>query len=127
MRENDITILDMEASIEHLSRGTLRNVDTLLLVTEPYYRSLETLGRMIPLARELGIKHAFAIANKVRSQRDEEAIRHYCAERDIEVIAVLPFDEAVHDADQDGIPVLDADAHSAYVTNVEQLAKKLLE
>ncbi len=126
MQENDITILDMEASIEHLSRGTLRNVDTLLLVTEPYYRSLETLGRMIPLARELGIKQAFAVANKVRSQRDEEAIRRYCAERDIEVIAVLPFDEAVHDADQDGLPVLDAGPHSAYVTNVELLAEKLL-
>lgn len=126
VRENDITVLDMEASIEHLSRGTLRNVDTLLLVTEPYYRSLETLGRMIPLVRELGIKHAFAVANKVRSKRDEEAIRRYCTERGIEVIAVLPFDEAVHDADQDGIPVLDAGPRSAYVTNVERLAEKLL-
>ena len=124
--ENDVTILDMEASIEHLSRGTVRNVDTLLLVTEPYYRSLETLGRMAPLVQELGIKHVFAFANKVRSKRDEEAIRHYCAERGIDVIAVLPFDEAVHDADQEGIPVLDADGHSAYVTEVGHLVENLL-
>ena len=73
MQGNDITVLDMEASIEHLSRGTLRHVDILLLITEPYYRSLETLGRMVPLARELGIKQMYVLANKVRGSRDEEA------------------------------------------------------
>ena len=41
-RPDDITILDMEASIEHVNRGTIANVDVLLVVTEPYYRSLET-------------------------------------------------------------------------------------
>src|SRR5437763_16097885 len=38
----DATILDMEASLEHLARGTVRHADVLLVVTEPYYRSLET-------------------------------------------------------------------------------------
>ena len=41
-RPDDVTVLDMEASIEHLTRGTVRNTDVLLVVTEPYYRSLET-------------------------------------------------------------------------------------
>lgn len=116
----------MEASIEHLSRGTLRNVDTLLMITEPYYRSLETLGRMVPLARELGIPHIYAVANKVRSSHDTEAIRRYCAERDIEVIAVLPFDDRVLDADVAGRPVLDANPTSAYVKDVENLVEHLL-
>lgn len=123
---NDITVLDMEASIEHLSRGTLRHVDTLLLITEPYYRSLETLGRMVPLAQDLGIKKMYVVANKVRGSRDEEAIRRYCAERGIEIIAVLPFDEEVLDADQLGVPILDRYPESAYVTEVEQLQEKLL-
>ena len=125
MRENDITLLDMEASIEHLSRGTLRHVDILLLITEPYYRSLETVGRMIPLARELGIKHIYVVANKVRGPRDKEAIRRYCAERELEVIAALPFDEEVLEADQAGVPVLDANAEAAYVKVVEQLMDRL--
>src|SRR5437762_2621239 len=47
---DDVTVLDMEASIEHLTRGTVRNVDVLLVVTEPYYRSLETMGRTAPHA-----------------------------------------------------------------------------
>ena len=51
---DEITVLDMEASIEHLTRGTVRNVDVLLVITEPYYRSLETTGRVVPLARSSG-------------------------------------------------------------------------
>ncbi|MDQ4130553.1 MAG: AAA family ATPase [Actinomycetota bacterium] len=50
-----LTIVDLEASPEHLSRGTARHVDALLLVTEPYYRSLETVRRLASLASELPI------------------------------------------------------------------------
>ncbi len=88
---DQLTIVDMEASIEHMSRGTVRHTDTMLIVTEPYYRSLETTGRTANLARGLGIKQVYVVANKVRSPQDEEAIRHYCTERDLEIIAVLPF------------------------------------
>jgi CO dehydrogenase maturation factor len=121
-----LTIVDMEASVEHMSRGTIRHTDLLLIVTEPYYRSLETTGRAAGLARELGIKQIYAVANKVRSPRDEEAIRRYCAERDLEVVAVLPFDEAVLEADQSGSPVLDRQPDAAYVTIVDQLRVRLL-
>jgi len=48
-------VLDMEAGVEHLSRGTTRNTDTLLVVAEPYYKSLETAARVAALGRELGI------------------------------------------------------------------------
>jgi len=124
-REKDIMMLDMEASIEHLSRGTLRHVDILLLITEPYYRSLETLGRMAPLARELGIKHIYVVANKVRGPRDKEAIRRYCAERELEMLAELPFDESVLEADQAGVPVLDAHPEAPYVKVVERFVDRL--
>ncbi len=125
VQENDITVLDTEASIEHLSRGTVRHVDTLLLITEPYYRSLETLGRMVPLAQDLGIKQLYVVANKVRGPRDEEAIRRYCAERGLEIIAVIPFDEEVLEADQFGIPILDRHPEAAYVREVERLLERL--
>jgi CO dehydrogenase nickel-insertion accessory protein CooC1 len=66
------------------------------------------------------------VANKVRSPRDEEAIRRYCAERELEVIAVLPFDEAVLEADQSGTPILDRQPDANYVTVVDQLHTRLL-
>ncbi len=102
-----MTITDMEASIEHMSRATVRHVDAMLMVTEPYFRSLETVGRMAPLARELGIGHVWAVANKVRSARDEEIIRSYCAEHGVELGAVVPWDEAIQEADREGRALMD--------------------
>lgn len=90
----------MEASIEHLSRGTLRDVETLLIVTEPYFRALETLGRTAPLARDLGIPRMYVVANKVRSERDEAAIREYSTRLGMDVLGVVPFDEAAQEADR---------------------------
>lgn len=117
-----MTITDMEASIEHMSRGTIRHVDAMIMVTEPYFRSLETVGRMAPLARELGIKHVWAVANKVRSPRDEEIIRSYCAERGVELGAVVPWDEAIQEADREGRALMDYDPAAPAVRAVEEIA-----
>ena len=124
-QEGQFTVLDMEASVEHMGRGTPRYADVLLMVTEPYYRSLETTGRLAPLARDIEVKQMYVVANKVRGARDEEAIRRYCAERGLDVLAALPFDEEVLEAESSGIPILDVDAGSAYVRVVEQLLDRL--
>ncbi|MBI3966212.1 MAG: hypothetical protein HY329_11320 [Chloroflexi bacterium] len=126
-RPRDVTVLDMEASIEHLTRGTVRNVDALLVVTEPYFRSLETSGRVIPLARELGLERVWIVANKVRSDRDEAAIREYCARRGFEVVGLVPFDEAVGEADLRGQSLIDYQAAASAVRAVEQLADLLTD
>jgi len=120
-----VTVTDMEASIEHMSRGTIRHVDAMLIVTEPYFRSLETVGRIAPLARELGIEHLWAVANKVRSPRDEEIIRSYCAERGIEVGGVVPWDEAVQEADREGRALMDYEPTAPAVVAVEGIADLL--
>jgi len=106
-RPDDVTILDTEASIEHMTRGTVRTSDAVLLVTEPYFRSLETTGRLAPLAHELGIPHVWAVANKVRTSADEAAVREYCARHSIELLAVVPFDPRVTEADNAGVSALD--------------------
>ena len=111
----DITVMDMEASIEHMSRGTVRYVDALLVVLEPYYRSMETAGRTVPLARELGIKRIYGIGNKLRSLEDGEAIAAYCRNHDLELIAKIPFDESVVEADRLGRAVIDYDVTAPIV------------
>ncbi|HEU5315571.1 MAG TPA: hypothetical protein VFX49_05635 [Chloroflexota bacterium] len=121
----EVTVVDMEASIEHLSRGTLRHVEGLLIVTEPYFRALETAGRTVRYARELGIPDIYAVANKVRSPEDERAIREYCAGQDLPVLGVVPFDEAVTEADRAGEAVLDAAPDCAAVAAVARLAAEL--
>jgi CO dehydrogenase maturation factor len=126
-RPDDITIVDMEASIEHLTRGTVRTVDVLLLVAEPYYRSLQTLGRMDPLAKELGIPHVVAVANKVRNERDEAAIREYAQQHGVELVGVVPFDEAISEADHGGRALIDHDPDAASVQVLTEVARRLLD
>lgn len=124
---DDITIMDMEASLEHLSRGTVRHVDVLLIVTEPYYRSLETARRTLPLARGLGINHIYAVVNKYRTKEDEKAVTEFCKNNDLEIIAKIPFDENVTQADLEGKSLYDFNSESPVVKEVEKLAAELPE
>lgn len=94
-----VTVVDMEAGLEHLSRGTDRHVDMLLLVTEPYFKALETARRAAELARELGIPRIIAVANKFRSEDDLSAIRDYAAKHGLEVVGEIPYDEEIQRAD----------------------------
>ncbi|MBA3234665.1 MAG: AAA family ATPase [Chloroflexi bacterium] len=123
----DVTILDTEASIEHLSRGTVRNVDALLVVTEPYYRSLETAGRVVPLAHELGLPAVWVVANKVRNDQDREAILQYGASRGFEIIAAIPYDAQVGEADLLGLSVIDHAPAAATVAAIGALGEDIAQ
>lgn len=123
---DQITVLDMEASIEHLTRGTVRNVDVLLVVTEPYYRSLETTGRVVPLARELGLTNVWVVANKVRSERDRAAIAEYCARHDFDIVGVVPFDPQVTEADNEGRALIDYAPTTPAVKAVASIVESVL-
>lgn len=101
-----LTIVDLEASPEHLSRGTARHVDALLLVTEPYYRSLETVRRLAALAAELPIPYVTVVANKVRSQADSEAVAAFCNHHGLDLAGVVPWSDQVVQADLDGVPAI---------------------
>ena len=120
--ENEVTLLDMEASIEHLSRSTPQGAETLLVVVEPYYRALETAGRIVPLARDLGIPNLLAIANKVRDAEDERVIRDYCRSHQLELAAEIPYDEAVRDADRRGRALIDHAPEADSVKAMRSLA-----
>src|SRR5438552_15094240 len=89
---NVITVIDMEAGLEHLSRGTDRHVDTLLVVAEPYFKALETARRCVELGRELKIPRVAAVANKFRRADDLQAVRKYAYAYEIPLIDDVPFD-----------------------------------
>lgn len=122
---SDVNVLDMEASIEHLSRGTPGEVDRLLVVVEPYYRALETAGRIAPLARELGIPSVLAIANKIRDEEDARLIRDYCRAHGLELAIELAFDEDVRNADRQGRSLIDVAPDATTVRAVRELAHAL--
>jgi CO dehydrogenase maturation factor len=90
LRSREHVVVDMEAGIEHLGRGTAEGVDELLVVVEPGWASLETAARVAAMARELGIGRIHAVANKVSGEGDEEFIRSRLA--DPPLYGVLPLD-----------------------------------
>jgi CO dehydrogenase maturation factor len=122
-----VSVLDLEASPEHLSRGTTRHVDALLLVVEPYYRSYETARRMALLAAELPIPRVGVVANKLRSREDRDAISEFCDRHGLELVATLPWSDRVLDADRAGRPLIDYDPEGPVVTAVAELADDLLK
>ena len=125
--DNTISILDLEASPEHLSRGTTRHVDALLLVVEPYYRSFETAKRMAALAAELPIPRVGVVANKLRSPDDASAIAEYCERHGLTLEGELPWSTMVLDADKAEIPLIDFDPASPVIAAVSKLTDKLLQ
>ena len=119
---DDMTVVDMEAGLEHLSRGTTRASDTMLVVTEPYFKSLETARRAYELAKELGIPRVFVVANKSRGPRDEEAIRTFCERNHLDLLAAVSFDDTVLEAELGGAAVLDVNAQASSVMQIQRLA-----
>jgi len=116
------TITDMEAGLEHLKRGTARNVDLMLIVAEPYYRSLEAAMRTHKLCEELAIPFIRVVANKVRNDEDRLAIESFCAQHGMDIIGVVPLDEAMMEAEREAKSPFDFAPDGAGVTGIRYLA-----
>jgi CO dehydrogenase maturation factor len=103
---DEIVIVDMEAGIEHLTRGTAEGVDAFIVVVEPGQRSIQTATAVKDLAAGLGIKKVFALANKVRKEQDVSFIKNSLP--DIELLGSLSFNESIMDSDISGLPSYEA-------------------
>lgn len=125
--ERKATMLDMGATPEPFSRGTLRPIDVMLLVAEPYYKSLEAVVRMDRLARDLGIKQVKIVANKVKDKEHEQAIEEICRNNGLELLKMLPYNEFFLSADFKGVSPIDLDGESQGIAEIEDLAEKVEE
>jgi CO dehydrogenase maturation factor len=105
LEDVDLTLVDMEAGLEHLSRagGTLAHADLLLVVCEPTRKSVLTAVRTAALAGELGIPQVLAVGNKARTAEDREFLRGALAAEGVPLIAVLPYDDGVAEQDRAGV------------------------
>ena len=103
---NEVVILDMEAGIEHLGRGTAGAVDAFVIVVEPVRRSLDTALRIHKLATDIGVTRFLLVGNKVKDADDLQFIQTYCV--DLPVAGHFPIDDRVSEADRAGVAVFDA-------------------
>ena len=121
-----VVVADMQAGLEHLSwaGGTLRHVDLLLVVVEPTAKTLMTADRAHRLAVDLGIPEVGFVGNRA-SGGDRPRLEAFAAERGAKLMALIPDDDAVRQADRVGKCVLDTAPTSASVLAIEGLADRL--
>lgn len=102
VERDEVVVLDMEAGIEHLTRGTAESVDAFVVVVEPGQRSIQTARTVSALARDLGVRKVFVAANKVRSAGDVDYIKKGIG--DMELVGALSFDPSIVEADMKALP-----------------------
>lgn len=123
-----VTIVDMPAGLEYF--GVINHVDVMLVVVAPATTALETLRTMDLYARhELDVSDVRVVANDVRSDRDLAFVEAFCADHefDLDVVAVVPHDEAIRRAEFEGVAPIDYDESSTGVSAIRSLAGDLVE
>ncbi|CAN5525053.1 hypothetical protein BH20ACT18_BH20ACT18_09100 [soil metagenome] len=126
-QDDEICILDTEASPEHLSRGTAQYADAMLCIVEPYYKSLETGRRMAVLGRDLGLERVALVANKVRDERELEAVRKFAETYDLEIAGIIPFDEQMPGAERAEASPVDFAPDTKAVVAIGAMARSVAE
>jgi len=121
LARDEVVVMDMEAGIEHLGRATAKAVDKLIVVVEPGRRSIDTAEHIRKLASEINLNAVSVVGNKIRSAKDEEFLRTHL--NDLEFLGFLPYDDALIEADLDGVSPFDVD--STAKTQVADMIAKL--
>lgn len=121
LKVDEVVILDMEAGVEHLTRGTAKGVDKLIIVVEPSRRSVETGYRVRDLAREIGLHNIGVVGNKIRNEKEKDFLISSMA--DFEFLGFIPYDEGVVEADITGFPLIDSS--KKVMREVEDIAARL--
>jgi CO dehydrogenase maturation factor len=126
IQRGEVLVMDMVAGLEHLGRGTARRMDAMLVVVEPRMKSMDTMRRILRLAEEIEIKEVLAVGNKVDKETERRFIEKNMEAMGVPVVAYVPYDDTVGEADMKGIPALDYDADAQAVRAVAELKDYLV-
>jgi CO dehydrogenase maturation factor len=124
--DDDVCIVDLEASTEHLLVATAKHADAMYAVVEPYGNSLETGRRVAVLARDMGLAHVGLIANKVRDEGEVATVAAYAERHGIELAGAIPYDECFHAAERAMRAPLDHSPNAPAVRAIGELAERLI-
>lgn len=121
LQRDEVVVMDMEAGIEHLGRGTATAVDKLIVVVEPGRRSIDTAEHIRHLASQIGLTRIAVVGNKIRGPADEEFLRRHL--HDFDFLGFMPYDNQLIEADLSNCSPYDT--MSAAKKAVEEMAGKL--
>lgn len=121
-------VIDNEAGLEHLSRRTTRDVDFLLVVSDPTVRGLVAAGRIAGLVEELRTRvgRVCLVVNRVHGQLNPELLEEIRRQR-VELVGTVPSDPSVAAFDAEGRPLVELPEDSAAYVAVRRILDKLLD
>ncbi len=127
LRRDDVIVMDMEAGIEHLGRGTARGVDAFIIVVEPGKRSIETAEKIKSLAKDIGLETIYVVGNKIRTEKDQSFLMEKLKE--FIILGFIPYDEKIIEADMHGrfLEDISESTKKAFVTVGEKILNRKAE
>jgi len=126
LRSNLTVVMDMEAGLEHLGRGTAKGVDLLVNVTEPSSRSVDVSLRIMELSRDLGVSRALFVANKVVTAENESFLRSALGSHGLPIEHFIPFDKALADSDIAKAAPIDYTPKSPAIESIARLKDNIV-
>jgi CO dehydrogenase maturation factor len=127
LKRDEVVIIDFEAGLEHMGRGTSRGLDVMLIVTEAYQKSLDLSEKVLNLAKQMDIKKIFLIGNNIdiQNKKEEGNITQWAKSHGIEIIGMIPHDELVAKCELDTKAPYDAVPKSVAIQEIKKIYMKL--
>lgn len=125
VKREEVIIVDFEAGLEHLGRGTAKGIDLMLVVTEPSQKSLDLCKKIIDLSKKLGVINIYLIANKVFDDSQKDIIKKRIKDWEVPLYHSIPFDYEIGKADLNGESPIDFNQESKGVQAIKNLYLKL--
>ena len=120
-------VIDNEAGLEHLSRRTAQNIDFLIVVSDYSLNGLRAAGRIRELSEELDVEigKQFLLINRVPGEPDE-SFKKKAEEQGVNLLGIIPVDEAIYKSDLAGKPVVDLPDESMAVKVFNDVMKQII-
>jgi CO dehydrogenase maturation factor len=109
----DTILIDGEAGLEQINRQVVSRLHTLLIVSDPTSRGLETaalISKMVRVDKVMECKKLGLVLNRVRG--NQQLLTDAAKRLDLEVFGMIPFDETIAEHDLVGTPVIELPDHS---------------
>ena len=125
VKRDEVVIVDFEAGLEHLGRGTAKGIDVMLVIAEPSQKSLDLCSKIIDLSRKLGVINIYLIVNKVIDESQLSIINDRIRDWKVPLYHSIPFDSEIGKADLNGASPLDFNPDSKAIGAIKKLFDKL--
>jgi CO dehydrogenase maturation factor len=124
VERDEAVVLDMEAGLEHLGRGTAEAVDWMLVVSDANQKSLITAATIAKMAREAGISRVALVGNRIENNEQKDIVSAFAGQHDLPLLGVVPFDKAVVQSGIQGSSVLSIEGTLAFQA-IEKISRHL--